>query len=276
MLLVDAYNVLMAPGVLPPRLAGLELEELIVLIARSRYGGRSVRMVCDGVPAGVRGDEWGWGETSPGAGSVRRTVSGAEVVYAGPGREADDEIERVLATDSGARRMLVVSTDRRVRKAAKRARAGSIEAGDFLAHLVADEAVRPMERRARYPSPIPLRDAEIGFWMRQFGVTGAEIPDEPTRPAAAARVEVPDAGGAGAAVRRPTAAARLVAREGRPRGPRVGEVPVTAPGPVDPLLLEALRHWEGRLRLEDLDMTRWLSERADAGGRGDDGSRPAR
>ena len=32
------------------------------------------------------------------------------------------------------------------------------------------------------------------------------------------------------------------------------------PEPIDPILLEALREWRGRLSLDDLDMTKWLGD----------------
>ena len=38
-LLIDAYNVLHVVGVLPPDLAGIDLEELAILIAKSRFRG---------------------------------------------------------------------------------------------------------------------------------------------------------------------------------------------------------------------------------------------
>ena len=38
------------------------------------------------------------------------------------------------------------------------------------------------------------------------------------------------------------------------------EAPASNAEPVDPLLLEALKEWAGRLSLDDLDMRRWLGE----------------
>ena len=82
MVIVDAYNVLLAEGV-----GGIDLDELRALAAASRFARRGVVLVCDGVPkadpAGVF-DE---------AGGVGR---GVWTVAAGPGRDADSLIERML------------------------------------------------------------------------------------------------------------------------------------------------------------------------------------
>ena len=48
--LVDAYNVLHVVGVLPPELAGIDLEELAALLEGSRFGREEVLLICDGIP----------------------------------------------------------------------------------------------------------------------------------------------------------------------------------------------------------------------------------
>jgi hypothetical protein len=50
MLLIDAFNVLHVTGVLPPHLAGLDVQGLVRLIGISRYARRKLLLVCDGAP----------------------------------------------------------------------------------------------------------------------------------------------------------------------------------------------------------------------------------
>lgn len=217
MLLVDAYNVLMVTGVLPPDLAGLDESGLASLIAAGRYARREARLICDGTPRGK----------APGSASGRVTI-----VYAGPGREADDVIEALIEVDSAPRRLLVVSTDRRVRKAARRRRAPSMTSDVFLRQLAEDHARTP--RKGRQTPPIPLERPAVARWMEEFGFR--YDPDhrntDPPRKTAAAAGQVPI--------------------------PTPPPVPAPEQAPLDPILIQALEVWSGRLKVSDLDMTRWL------------------
>jgi YacP-like NYN domain len=187
MLLIDAYNVLLSPGVLPPRLAGLEIEGLIRLLAVSRHARKRIRLVCDGSPpkaARVMASHAGRAALHmPSASSAGHAEAAArsavDVIYAGPGVEADSYIEDFLERDSAARRWTVVSSDRRVRRAADRAGARSLTSEAFLHQLVTDEA-----RPAPAPDPktrhkIPLDSHETSHWMREFGYDG-EFVSRPT------------------------------------------------------------------------------------------------
>lgn len=233
MLIIDAYNVLHVTGVLPPELAGPDLDDLARLVGESRYGRQRVILVCDGAgPSRLK--LWRSGR---GTGSV-------EVRYAGAGREADAVIEALLAEPAagGARRsLLVVSTDGRLRRAARRARVSWISSEGFLAHLAADAGRLPPPRGSRpaFAQEIPLDGPSVAHWLRVLGIAA----DDPIlRIAAASGPEPPRADEQTSA---PT-----------PASPE----PASNAEPVDPLLLEALKEWAGRLSLDDLDMRRWLGE----------------
>lgn len=218
MLIVDAYNVLMVTGVLPPELAGLDESGLASLIAESRYARREARLVCDGASRGRP------------AGTPAGRVT---IAYAGAGREADDVIEALIENDSAPRRLLVVSTDRRVRKAARKRRAPSMTSDVFLRQLAEDHARTP--RPVRPLPPIPLERPAVARWMEEFGFRydpEHRNADPPRRPAAVA----------GQA----------------PAPPEPPPVPAPEQAPLDPVLIQALEVWSGRLKVSDLDMTRWL------------------
>jgi predicted RNA-binding protein with PIN domain len=98
---------------------------------------------------------------------------GMIVIYAIDDDDADTRIELLLAADSAPRSLTVVSTDRRIRRAAERRRAISKNSDDFLDDLesrrhrklsrlpdLPDEAARPT---------IDPRDAEnTEVWLRIF------------------------------------------------------------------------------------------------------------
>ena len=96
-----------------------------------------------------------------------------QVSYSG-GISADAAMIEILETDSAARRLLVVSSDHEIARAARRRRARSIRSEEFWA-LLKQDLSRPLARR---PEPAEKReglDAEAtAKWMREFGF------DEPT------------------------------------------------------------------------------------------------
>lgn len=269
MLIIDAYNVLHTKGVLPPDLAGPGVPELVRLIGRSRYAKRSVSVVCDGTGAESSGVRMG---------DVR-------VVFAGRHQEADDVIEAMIERFTHGRSLVVVSSDRRLRRAARRYGAVSLASAAFLAELVEDWGRGPAARRggpsarALRVGP-PLDPYSVDAWMREFGVepptaaprdaTGSEADDrtdrdrkrkgrrEPAPPAFGDRLQVPF-------IEPP-----LVAPPGgQESSDTAGSVPVPdepeRPGglrveDLDPVLRAALEEWRDRLSLDDLDMRRWLPD----------------
>jgi predicted RNA-binding protein with PIN domain len=130
-LLIDAYNVLHVSGILPPELAGPDVAGLVRLIARSRYADRELTVVCDGV-----------GSKSHGV-----SLGAARVLFSGTEREADDLIEVLITRFGRGRTLEVVSSDRRLHRAARRGKAGVISAEAFLRHLAEDHRrVVPRDR----------------------------------------------------------------------------------------------------------------------------------
>lgn len=91
-----------------------------------------------------------------------------QVSYSG-GSSADAAMIEILEADSAARRLLVVSSDREIARAAKRRRARSIRAEEFWA-LLKQDLSRPLPRR---PEPAEKREGldpeATAEWMREFG-----------------------------------------------------------------------------------------------------------
>ena len=175
-LLIDAYNVLHVVGVLPPDLAGIDLEELAILISKSRFRGEEAVLVCDGVTKPHRVDETGR----------------VHVRFAGPGVTADDLILRLVRGSSAPRRLTVVTSDREIVVNARRRRAAVISSESFLETLASDRQTG--SSAGNTPSSTSSSQGtdrrQVEHWLRLFGVdeklldleSGVVDPAAPPRP----------------------------------------------------------------------------------------------
>ena len=143
-LLVDAWNVLHQTGVLPPDMAGVGLKGLGRLIQGSRWGSGRVLLVCDGTPKG------------PHAG----LPTGMHVAFSGPDREADDLIEAQISASTAPRLLTVVSSDRRIKAAARKRGCKVLTSSAFLERLVRD-AQRPSRSAPKRPDKVDLPEDMI-------------------------------------------------------------------------------------------------------------------
>ncbi len=284
MLIIDAFNVLHTEGILPPHLADPGVPGLIRLIATSRYAGRDLTVVCDGgngtADSGVRMDH-------------------AVVLYAGQGREADDVIEELIDRYHRGNPLTVVSTDARLKRAARRRRARSIDSATFLRHLVEDTAAPRLRQAHALREQVPLDPYSVRAWMREFALH--EPPPAPANPPAPTDAAPPDpesindprsprkppkkrhnradaASGStlGSRLRidfeapgapdpsEPEADPERIATEPSRdvEPPSAGQRESDPPplGAIDPLLLQALEEWRDRLTLDDLDMQQWIPD----------------
>ncbi len=169
-LLVDTYNVLHTSGVLPPDLAGLGVFDLRDLILTSRFRHMPVVLVCDGRGPGVRGvDE-----------ASASIDHGITIYYAGTHRDADTHIERAVRACTHPHRLNVVSSDRRIMRAARRRRCRIMTSDVFLETLESDW--RRAGRKATAPTQaysIPLDPGSIEWWRAYFGLDPRMSEDEP-------------------------------------------------------------------------------------------------
>lgn len=231
MLIIDAYNVLNVEGVLPTHLAAPDLVELVRLVQASRYARMNPILVCDGhlsralranMPVKAAGR----------ATSIR--LDGIQLIFSGPGEEADDVIERLLIHHSGSARLLLVSSDRRLQRAAKRAGGRYREAPAFLGDLAADASLpRAKLGKPEFARRTPLSRGELAIWMQEFGLGPPDVqppepepepipPSPPLKPKAAPKAQVPP--------------------------------------PPDPDLLRLIQKSGIHIDLTELDMHRWLDD----------------
>jgi hypothetical protein len=179
-LLIDTFNVLHVTGVLPPDLAGLDIDGLAGLIAASRFGQEHAWLVCDGTPPAAR----------------PRHRERIQCSWAGPGRSADDLVVAFVERSTAPRRLTVVSSDRDLGRRARRRGAKTLSSEEFLSRLAADHRLgrSPAGERARRmamgPSPrgaVPLDADEVERWLATFG-----LPDDLRRVAASVPARIAD------------------------------------------------------------------------------------
>lgn len=237
-LVVDAFNVLHVTGVLPPEIAGLDLDGLADLIEASGLAKDEVWIVCDGM--------------RPPTGGPRRRER-VWFSWAGGGAKADDLIVQLVQRSTSPRRMTIVTADRAVQRAVKR-RGAEIEASEtFLARLAADwvkghprsTAAKAAKRTIGPRESLPLAKPEVRAWLRLFGLDEAmrELP-----PAEAAKAE------------RPTPV--LPPKPGVPLKPGAPPKPVVPsnPSPAPPSAASARRTpSDDPLDLANLDLDRLLA-----------------
>ncbi len=90
----------------------------------------------------------------------RKTQMGTlHVLYADPALDADTEIEQLLKTHSAPAQVLIVSSDHRLHKAARRRRAKCVDSEEFWKSLTRESSVPPSKNHGREMKPAPETSA---------------------------------------------------------------------------------------------------------------------
>jgi len=97
-------------------------------------------------------------------------IDGVEVLFAGFGTDTDTVIEGKIDANTAPRSLTVVSSDRRLRKAARARRANSVKSEAFWAEL--QRELGKKKRIAREPNGKKhgLSDGETEQWLEFFGI----------------------------------------------------------------------------------------------------------
>jgi hypothetical protein len=160
---IDTYNALHKTGVLPPELAGLDAPGLVDLLSRGRWSRNQVLLVCDGVlPRGHRDTRHG----------------GIGTIHSGADKEADDIIEEIIARSDAPSRMLVISSDRRVVRAARKRKCRTMSSEVFLRTLIHDheKTIQAGNRRKDAARPAgKLSRKSVDDWRTKFDIDGDDI-----------------------------------------------------------------------------------------------------
>ncbi len=157
MTIIDGDNLLWAlRQTLEEREITTELEMCRVLSRYFASTGEPGQVVFDGAGPADHGDF--------------DAIANPEILFAGFHRDADSVIEEKLKANTSPRRVTVVSSDRRLRKAAALRKAAGIKSEDFW-ELVRKELGR---KKPRKPEPQEKREglseSETEQWMDLFGL----------------------------------------------------------------------------------------------------------
>ncbi len=170
-LLIDGYNLLHASGILGRGVGPGSLERsrraLLNFLAESLEESvlRKTTVVFDAR------------EAPPGL-PRQLTHQGLTVRFAEQGGDADALIEELIAADSSPRRLTVVSSDHRLHRAARRRNAKPVDSDLWYA----DTLRKRIERQRKKPTTAkpsgPASEAEVRYWLRQFGLDERDVPSE--------------------------------------------------------------------------------------------------
>jgi hypothetical protein len=96
--------------------------------------------------------------------------AGISVRFAAGYETADKLIEELIRVDSAPRRLVVVSSDHEIQRAARRRRAKAIDSDVWYAELVRARRERNEASGATLARPhVPLLEEDVNYWLRQFG-----------------------------------------------------------------------------------------------------------
>jgi uncharacterized protein len=172
-ILIDGYNLLHATGILGHGRGRGSLE-------RSREA--LLNVLAESLPAEELGKTaivfdahdppWGL--------SRKRDHHGMTVYFASRHEDADSMIEELIKSDSAPRKLIVVSSDHRLHRAAKRRRATAVDSDRWFRELIqarlegsttsATDSVKPEG---------PFSTGEVEFWLKQFEIEGPGTADGP-------------------------------------------------------------------------------------------------
>lgn len=154
--LVDGHNLLWAIHHHDEHFAPVDDRALCRLLARyGRSMHDTVELIFDGIGPPDKGAFYG-----------HRNL---QVHFAGEGTDADTVIEHKVQACTQPRRLMVVSTDRRVRAAARRVKARSIASVDFWITVL-----ERLNRKRPAREPVGKRhgvsEQETQQWLKTFGL----------------------------------------------------------------------------------------------------------
>ena len=155
MFIIDGYNLLHAVLNTEEARGAIKDVELCRIVGRYlKLAGRSGEMIFDG--------------TGPHDKSGFDGISNLEVIFTGLGSDADTVIEDKISASTAPKRLTVVSSDRRLRKAAHARKCGSLKSGVFWGN-VQKQLDRKRPTREPAAKRQGLSESETDQWLDVFG-----------------------------------------------------------------------------------------------------------
>jgi hypothetical protein len=177
-LLIDGYNLLNAVGIIGRGVGpgGLERSRAALLnflaesLAAEEIPRTTVVFDAHDVPPGL---------------PQTMNHRGLTVRFAVRYEDADSLIEELILADSAPRRLVVVSSDHRIQRAARRRRAKPVDSDVWYAETIHRRRQRQKSSEGAESRPAaPLLEEDVDYWVRQFGGQAAQPPvtDDPFPP----------------------------------------------------------------------------------------------
>lgn len=164
--LIDGYNVYHAACKFCQDWSHITPGNLCRLIAEDMGGlGDIATVVFDGA------QPRGW---SPDAVVENRL----KILYSGPKSDADTLLITLIQKNTAPRRLIVVSSDNSIRRAARRRKSLSLTAMDYLAGLIKRQEKPPPRPREPKEKHKGLAEGELAEWLELFGIDPSEPPDD--------------------------------------------------------------------------------------------------
>jgi predicted RNA-binding protein with PIN domain len=96
-------------------------------------------------------------------------ISKLEIIFSGRNKDADRVIEDKITANTAPRRLVVVSSDRRLRAAARKRRATAVKAETFWENIIAEANRKPKPREPRAKRE-GISESETNQWLKSFGL----------------------------------------------------------------------------------------------------------
>jgi hypothetical protein len=146
---------------------------------------RDVLLICDGNPP--PGVLTGWADyrSHHSTQLSRGLADNITLHFTGPSEEADDAIERLLAASRHPKSLLIVSSDRRVQLAAKRAGAAVLPATTLAKQL--QSRPKATHDRPAFAQAVPLSPLEVQYWLQHLAIDAQGNPTPRSTPRNAPR-----------------------------------------------------------------------------------------
>jgi uncharacterized protein len=171
MTIIDGYNLLHVAGVMPRGMGPGGWE---------RARNALLNVLAESLPQADRAQTIVVFDAAAAPSGLPQAVDhrGLSVRYAAEHESADALIEELVRRDSSPKKLIVVSSDHRVQKAARRRKATAIDSDIWFADLQRRRANRQSRASDDAPQPpaAPLSTEEVDAWVREF--TADEASDE--------------------------------------------------------------------------------------------------
>lgn len=158
MIIIDGYNLLYSIGNVDEESENINDVGLCRIIGRYlKQIGQAGQIIFDG--------------TGPRDTSAFDNMDGVEVFFAGYGTDTDTVIENKIKASTAPKRLIIVSSDRRLRKAARARSATAKKSEDFWVELQKQlSRKRPKGTREPPAKSQGLSQSETDQWLDFFGL----------------------------------------------------------------------------------------------------------